>query len=67
MLKSIIDTVLSCGYQGIAHRGHRDDRTSIENNPDLNCGNFLEFLQFRARSGDTKLKQHLSTAAHNAT
>ena len=29
-LKSIIDTVLFCGYQS-----HRDEQTSIENNPDL--------------------------------
>jgi len=48
MLKSIIDTVLFCGYQGIAYRGHRDDQTSIENNPDLDCWNFLELLQFHA-------------------
>ena len=67
ILKSIIDAVLFCGYQGIAYRGHRDDQTCTENNPDLNHGNFLELLHFRARAGDTALKQHLSTAARNAT
>jgi len=66
ILKSIIDAFF-CEYQGIAYRGHRDDRTCTENNPDLNCGNFLELLRFRARAGDTALKQHLSTAARNAT
>ena len=67
ILKSIIDTVILCGQQGIPLRGHRDDHTSLTSNPDQNHGNFLELLNFRIRAGDSALEQHLSTAARNAT
>ena len=67
VLRSIIDTVILCGQQGISLRGHRDDYTSVSSNPDQNHGNFLELLNFRVRAGDLVLKQHLSTAARNAT
>ena len=67
ILRSIIDTVILCGQQGISLRGHRDDYTSVSSNPDQNHGNFLELLNFRVRAGDLALKQHLSTAARNAT
>ena len=67
ILGSIIDTVLLCGQQGIPLRGHQDDYTSVSYHPDQNHGNFIELLNFRVRAGDHALKQHLSTAARNAT
>ena len=67
ILKSIIDTVIVCGQQGIPLRGHRDDYTSVSSHPDQNHGNFLELLNFCVRAGDLALKQHLVTAARNAT
>ena len=39
----------------------------MSSNPDQNHDNFLELLNFRVRAGDFMLKQHLSTAAQNAT
>ena len=67
ILKSIIDTVIVCGQQGIPLRGHRDDYASVSSHPDQNHGNFLELLNFHVRAGDLALKQHLATAARNAT
>ena len=32
-LCSIVETLILCGRQGIALRGHRDDQTSVESNP----------------------------------
>ena len=66
-LKSIIDTVILCVQQGIPLSGHRDDLTSVSSHPDQNHGNFLELLNFRIKAGDLALKQHLATAARNAT
>ena len=60
----IIKTVMFCGRQNIALRGHRDDST----NRDLgNSGNFKALLYFRIDSGDTVLQEHFVTAPGNAT
>ena len=60
----IIKTVMFCGRQNIALRGHRDDST----NRDLgNPGNFQALLDFRTDSGDTVLQEHFVTAPGNAT
>ena len=66
-LKSIIETIIFCGRQGIALRGHRDDWKHIKevshaNNP----GNFIALLRFRAASGDQVLTDHLASAGANA-
>ena len=65
-LLSIAATVLFCGRQGLAFRGHRDDAPSTKENSHANQGNFLALLQFRAQAGDQILKEHLKTAAGNA-
>ena len=65
-LMSIAETVIFCGRQGIAFRGHRDDMPSVRDDPHANHGNFLALLQFRVNSGDRVLKEHLENAAGNA-
>ena len=51
-LRSIVETVIFCGRQGIALRGHRDDHTHVESNPLSNHGNLLALLQFRVQADD---------------
>ena len=65
-LRSIVETVLLCGRQGIALRGHRDDQTHVESGPLSNHGNFLALLRFRVQAGDQALDSHLKTAPANA-
>ena len=56
-----------CERQGIALRGHHDDKPSVEEDPAKNHGNFLALLQFRVQSGDKVLLDHLKSAGGNAT
>ena len=65
-LVSIAETVLFCGCQGLALRGHRDDGPSARDDVHTNHGNFLALLHFRVQAGDDILKDHLETAARNA-
>jgi hypothetical protein len=66
-LMAIIDTIITCGRQGIALRGHRDDHTQeLKSGPNTNLGNFVELLKFRVRGGDTTLESHLKTSKGNA-
>ena len=65
-LRSIVETIIFCGRQGIALRGHRDDQTNVESNPLSNHGNFLALLQFCVQAGDHVLGNHLETAPANA-
>ena len=65
-LQSIIETIILCGRQNIFLRGHRDAGTDMERTCESH-GNFLALLQFRISSGDSILKEHLSTAPKNAT
>lgn len=62
-LKSIAETVVLCGRQGIALRGHRDDWKHVSDSSTSNPGNFIALLQFRVLSGDTVLAEHLATAS----
>lgn len=66
-LRSIVETVIFCGRQGIALRGHRDDRTTVNEDPDHNHGNFWALLNFRVSSGDNVLEQHLKNTTGNAS
>ena len=68
-LRSIIETILLCGRQNIALRGHRDDGpvSTDGSEPDVNDGNFRSLLRFRVRAGDEALKEHLRTAHQKAT
>ena len=63
-LKSIVETVLLCGRQNIALRGHRDDSSHYN---DTNPGNFQALLNFRVNAGDISLKNHFENAPKNAT
>jgi len=68
-LVPIIDTLLTCGRQNIALRGHRDDGSvdSTGEEPQHNDGNFRALLRLRIRGGDTNLKDHLVSCKRNAS
>ena len=66
-LHSIIETIVLCGRQNIALRGHRDSATDLEGpqSASTNHGNFWALLNFRISAGDTHLRDHLHTASRN--
>ena len=67
VLISLFKVVLLCGKQGLALRGHRDDKidwTSADNSCS-NEGNFIQLLRFRAET-DPVLADHLAGAPRNA-
>lgn len=66
ILKTIVETVILCGRQNLAFRGHRDD-SKYTNDRSINSGNFKALLQYRANGGDTDLAEHLLNAHKNAT
>ena len=63
-----METVLLCGRQNIALRGHRDSLTDSDSatSTGKNLGNFWALLQFRVAAGNKALENHLAHAAHNA-
>ena len=66
-LKSIAETIIFCGQQGLALRGHRDDLTCQDTAPHANPGNFISLLHFRIKCGDIILDEHLRSCGRNAT
>ena len=64
--KSIVETIIFCGRQGIPLRGHRDNNPNVQENVLANHGNFLALLHFRTHSGDDDTKNHLENAKGNA-
>lgn len=62
MIKSLLECVCFCGKQGLPFRGHRDDYTATDYE---NKGNFIELVQFRAKT-DEVLCTHLEKAPRNA-
>ena len=66
ILESIVKTLLLCGRQNFALRGHRDDSRHIEE-ATSNAGNFQALLDYRIDGGDTLLAKHFQTAPRNAT
>lgn len=67
-LKPIIETVIFCGRQGIALRGHRDyGDFNLDAMPDDNEGNFRALLRMRIEAGDEKLRNHFKSCGKNAT
>lgn len=66
-LVPIIETVLFCGRQGLALRGHRDGGRVVLDNADgeANEGNFRELLKYRAKYDD-HLQHVLSHSKNNA-
>ena len=65
-LKSIAATIIFCGRQALALRGHRDDGPVLLSETMIGRGNFQALLQFRIDAGDEVLKHHLETADRNA-
>ena len=59
-IKSIVETVILCGRQGIALRGHLDDLKHLSDSSSSNPSNFIALLQFR---GVTVLAEHLRTVS----
>ena len=68
-LRSILETIILCGCQNIALRGHRDSGTDLEDiqAASTNHGNFWALLHFCISAGDTVLRDHLQSGARNAT
>ena len=62
IIKCIAETVLFCGRQCIALRGHRDDSTASS----CNKGNFLALLDYSIKFGNVTLEKHLKEAGRNA-
>lgn len=63
----IIETVILCGRQGLALRGHRDaGPISLGDEPLENDGNFRALLRFRVKGGDKNLENHLKSHNQNA-
>ena len=66
VIESLLKIVLLCGKQGLALRGHRDNRIHWEdNNTSSNEGNFVQLVRFRAET-DAILANHLSNGPKNA-
>jgi len=63
VIRSPFVCILFCGIQGISLRGHRDDATA---SPNGNRGNFIELVEFRAKTDDV-LATHLKKAPMNAS
>ncbi len=68
-LHSIVETIVLCGRQNLALRGHHDSGTDVEGvqSASRNHGNFRALLDFRVSAGDTTLGEHLEKAGRNAT
>ena len=69
-LRSIINTTIFLGKQGLALREHRDDS---QNHPHVgeystrSVGNFIELLNYGVRSGDKDLEKRLESYSKNAS
>lgn len=71
-LLPIVKTVICCGKQEIALRGHLDTgpvkwEGNDKNDTCINDGNFRALLRFRIESGDEVLKNHLDTCNLNSS
>lgn len=67
ILTSIIDSIIVCGRQEMALRGHRDSGRLTLEEPTANDGNLRALLRYRIRGGDSVLLDHITTAGANAT
>ena len=68
-LCSITDIIVLYGQQNIALRSQHDSGTDMEGiqAANTNHGNICALLNFRISAGDTILRDHLQSAARNAT
>ena len=70
ILKSIIDTIIFLGRQGLALRGHRDDsqyHLDVGEYSTESVGNLIELLNCRDRDGDKDSERHLESYSKNAS
>ena len=68
VLESLFKVTMLLGKQGLAFRGHRDDKISFAEQGDQgshNPGNFIELVHFRAET-DFTLATYLKNAPLNA-
>ena len=65
VIESLLRIVILCGKQGLALRGHRDDKIDWQSDERSNEGNFVQLVRFRADT-DTVLSTYLSKAPKNA-
>lgn len=65
VVESLLKVVILCGKQGLALRGHRDDKVDWQTAETSNEGNFVELVRFRAEN-DEVLANHLENAPRNA-
>ena len=65
-LTSVLDSVIFCGQQGLALRGHRDDAGYVELEYH-NVGNFRALLYYRIWGGDKILEERFRNCPRNAT
>lgn len=66
-IKPIIETIIFCGRQGLALRGHRDSGPlQFDTEPKQNDGNFRALLRFKVNSGDEVLRNHLEKSSLKA-
>lgn len=74
-LLPILKSIVFCGQQNIALRGHRDDGSLLDGHVEAketgsitqNDGNFRALLRFRIDAGDEKLKNHLEKSSSRST
>jgi hypothetical protein len=57
VLETIVMTVLLCGQQNLALRGHRDVN-QYTNDKNINTGNVSALPRYRADGGDELLQEH---------
>ena len=70
VLAPILDTIVTLGRLGLSFRGHCDDskyHPKVREYSTVGVGNFVEFLQFKVRSGNKVWQQHLKTCSKNAS
>ena len=60
----IFQTIMSCGRQNLALRGHRDDFTNFDTSD--NPRNFQTLLDLRIEGGNKVLQDHFKNAPRNA-
>lgn len=66
-LVPIIETIIFCGRQNIALKGHIDDGFLDDNAGPSNEGNFREILMYQISAGDKILENHLKTTSSHST
>ena len=64
ILRQIVMAVEFLAKQGLAFRGHRDDKIDFTNE-DMNRGNFIATLQLMAKENSV-LQKYLSSAKRNS-